>query len=57
MPVIQALRRLKQKYHEFDVSLGYIARLYLRKTKKEKVRDHTEPQKQLLNKPEQHHCH
>jgi hypothetical protein len=36
MPVISALRRLKQEDQEFEVSLGYIERFYLLKKKKVK---------------------
>jgi hypothetical protein len=31
MPLIPALERLKQEDREFQVSLGYIVRLYLKK--------------------------
>jgi hypothetical protein len=33
MPVIPAPRRLKQEDHEFQASLGYIVRTYLKKAK------------------------
>jgi hypothetical protein len=33
-PVIPAFRRLRQEGHEFKVSLGCIARAYLKKNKK-----------------------
>jgi hypothetical protein len=33
MPVISALRRLRQGNHEFETKLGYIARSYLKKQK------------------------
>jgi hypothetical protein len=33
MPAVPALRRLRQEDHKFKASLGYIARLYLKKTK------------------------
>jgi hypothetical protein len=39
LPVIPALRRLRQEDHEFLASLGYIARLCLKnKNKKKKER-------------------
>jgi hypothetical protein len=38
-PVLLALGRLKQEDHEFNASLGYIGRPYLRKKKvKESIR-------------------
>jgi hypothetical protein len=36
VPVIQALRRLRQEHCEFKASLGYIARSCLKKKKKTK---------------------
>jgi hypothetical protein len=39
MPVIPALRSLKQEDHEFKVSLGYIVRPYSRKKQKKEKKN------------------
>jgi hypothetical protein len=39
MPVIPALRRLKQKGHELETSLGYLARPCLKTKEKEREKE------------------
>jgi hypothetical protein len=49
MPVIPALKRLRQRNQEFKVTLGYIVRPCLRQTERDRDRERGHLEKKFLN--------